>query len=379
MGKNGSSPSNQNDAVKEASGLSDKTLSRYFREIMKYPLLSPEEEKALAKRAREGDIEARNKLILHNLRWVVNIAKQYQNRGLSLAELINEGNAGLIQAVMKYDERKKTRLTTYSNWWIRYYIVSALLNRNLIKLPSKYRRIAKKIKDSYPRISQKIGREPSIEELAEELGVTPEDVSYAFNCGISELSLQDTSFDNGKITYEELIENTITPSPERELVRKSLSNSIAKAVKRYLNPRERYVLFRHFGISFPEESFSIKEIAEMTGRKEEEIKTAIKAIFKKILTQQKNIDLRKKELKKEIYENYDKVKKVLKEVNLFEREVFLLYTGLVSGEEPMNLREIGDVLGITREASRQIKEKALSKLKKVINPQDFHTYFREEI
>ncbi len=380
MGKDGSSPWNQNKRDEILKEVSDHSLTRYFKEIMKYPVLSLREERKLARKAREGDIEARNKLILHNLRWVVNIAKQYQNRGLSLSELINEGNAGLVQAVMKYDERKKTRLTTYSNWWIRYYIVSALLNRNLIKLPSKYRRLAKKIKDGYPAITQKLGREPSLEELANELGIKPSDVSCAFNCGISELSLQKDTYEKGRGTYEEIIGDRITPSPERELVKKTLSENILRAIKRELSPKEKYVIFRHFGISFPDEMLSVSYIAKMFRKRDKYIKKILKeAIFKSIKEvtgRERKIDLRRKGWRSVLLENLEKVKKIVKKMEPLQREVFLLYTGLVSEDKPLNLREIGDILGITREASRQIKEKAISKLKRVINPEDFQTYFR---
>ncbi len=360
--------------------VSDKSLSRYFKEIMRYPLISREEEEKLARRSRLGDViikvgektcnsprtlisqvknsvpgsrlelkvrrgnqdmnitlqipssfspkeekefilgmkvgkvadlsapqikmlgskrgllvtevapdspaaladlmdynrEARDKLILHNLRWVVTISKQYQKRGLQLAELINEGNLGLIQAVTKFDERRKTRLTTYSNWWIRYYIVSALASRHLIKLPIKMRHLARKIRDSYGVLSQHLGRAPSIEELARELEVTPEEVSAAFDCGVAELSIDALPFEDSKVTFEEVLRDTRSRSPAEHSAREQREREVRLSLDETLADRELYVVSRHFGVPLPpDRKFTVKKLTAVFGKPADEIQQTI--------------------------------------------------------------------------------------------------------
>lgn len=357
-----------------------KPLDRYFKEVERYPLLSPEEEKKLAARARKGDKEARDKLILGNLRWVVTIAKQYQKRGLDLMQLINEGNAGLIEAAQKYDERKNVRFTTYSHWWIRYYMLSALINRNLIKLPVKYRKLAKKIRDSYPMIAQKLKREPSIEEIAKTLNIGTEDVSKAFHCDVGELSIEAPMSEKG-IIRKEVMEDISILSPDESFAKKILEKSLAEKVEKELLPRERYVVLRNFGIPLTKKKYGIEEIAEMIDKPQELVKDKLLTTTKKILKKlgespreditEKTLD----SLSPLIAEKKEKVMKLVREFPLLECEIFSIYFG-ISQDEPLNLREIGDLLGITREASRQIKNKALRRLKTLLSSHSFDFYFR---
>lgn len=411
--------------------------------------LEPDSPAALAD-LRDYNREARDRLILHNLRWVVTIAKQYQNRGLALAELINEGNLGLIQAVTKFDERRKTRLTTYSNWWIRYYIVSALASRHLIKLPIKMRNLAKRIRDSYGVLSQRLGRSPSIEELARELKATPEDVSAAFDCGVAELSIDAMPFEDSKVTFEEVLRDTTSPSPAEVSAKDEIERHVRSSLAAVLADRELYVVSRHFGVPMPQERrFTIKKLSEIFGKTEEEIQQIVCQASRKILSRfgadelkhyaaadmrrlpqllRKRRDyskiksamfkvmrrvvknpsslslvsdhlevevmeleeLRKKKLAdlQKIAESFsidtmgmekeDLVKAILKRA-LQEQEIFCLWLNVPSTREELNLRELGDLLGVSREAARQVKERAIRKLKKNLRPQAFDSFFRKAV
>jgi len=412
--------------------------------------LEPDSPAALAD-LRDYNREARDRLILHNLRWVVTIAKQYQKRGLALAELINEGNLGLIQAVTKFDERRKTRLTTYSNWWIRYYIVSALASRHLIKLPIKMRNLAKRIRDSYGVLSQRLGRSPSIEELARELKATPEDVSAAFDCGVAELSIDAMPFEDSKVTFEEVLRDTTSPSPAEVSAKDEIERHVRSSLAAVLADRELYVVSRHFGVPMPQERrFTIKKLTAISGRSEEEIQQIVCQASRKILSRfgadelkhyakltaadmrrlpqllRKRRDyskiksamfkimdrvvknpsslslvsdhlevmeleeLRKKKLAdlQKIAESFsidtmemekeDLVKAILKR-DLQEQEIFCLWLNVPSTREELNLRELGDLLGVSREAARQVKERAIRKLKKNLRPQAFDSFFRKAV
>ncbi|MBD3286958.1 sigma-70 family RNA polymerase sigma factor [candidate division WOR-3 bacterium] len=356
--------------------------------------------------------KARDKLILHNLRWVVSIAKQYQRRGLPLAELINEGNLGLIQAVSKFDVNRKTRLTTYSNWWIRYYIVSALASRHLIKMPIKLRTLAKRVRDTYGILSQRLERAPSIDELATELDVEPEEVSCAFDCGVAELSIDAMPFEDSKVTFGEVLKDTSASSPAEISAKEQIERNVRSSLNEVLADRELYVVSRHFGVPLPaDRKFPIRKITEIFGRTEEEISKILYRACRRVLSRmchnlgenelkrfarfskadaRINCDIIKNRLpdpRKELLKVTRKlVKNVssalneeLEEIEIEDREVFRLYWGLNPTYGELNLRELGDLLGVSREAARQIKQRAIRKLKKHLRPQAFDNFFREAV
>ncbi|MDH5683284.1 MAG: RNA polymerase sigma factor RpoD/SigA [candidate division WOR-3 bacterium] len=270
--------------------VNDKMLITYLKEIGKTPLLKPEQERELAKKTRKGDEDARNKLITANLRLVVSIAKRYIGRGLPLSDLINEGNIGLIEAVRRFDERKGVRLTTYATWSIRYYIVNALAKKQLVKYPLSARLLIKKLKDSYVKISNKYGREPSLEELAAELKVAPEEVSKAFLCEPKEFSLNVDS--NRELTpiWTEFIEKTATPSPEEIFRKNEIKAEIRKALG-ILSEREQEVLLRYFGLDnrIPQ---SLSEIGKGWGVSREMVRQVKKRALKKLKGKIENKELK---------------------------------------------------------------------------------------
>ena len=266
----------------------ETALSAYLKEISKYSLLTPEEEKEIAKKSRIGNTEARNKLILANLRYVVKIAQEYLHRGLTFQELIDEGNMGLVEAASRFDERKNTRFTTYANWWIRYNIITALANRGLIKYPMNQKQLANKVKNMYLKLGQKLGREPAVEEVAEAMGVKVSDIKKSFLANQLEISLDGKAYQDSEILIQEIIENKEMSSPEEEYRKKDLRKRMDKILE-FLSPKERDVIKLYYGIE-DGEYHTLQEI----GNKYNNSREAIRQIKMRALKKLKK-NLRKKE------------------------------------------------------------------------------------
>ncbi len=239
-------------------------LKQFIEEISKYPVLSKEEEFELARRVREGkDNNAKEKLILSNLRNVIHICKQYQNCGLSLSELLNAGTQGLIHAVDKFDERKGYRFSTYSTWWIKREIYKAIFSDQELILKSN---LAKRIKMFIPNFVQEHGREPTIQEIAKYFKVSTHQVSNALIELLPMISLDETQIDEEvgplieRIAIEQCAsEKFVLPSPEEILKQKHESERIQKALKK-LSPREKEILERNFGLG----DFEIQSLEEIS-------------------------------------------------------------------------------------------------------------------
>jgi RNA polymerase primary sigma factor len=270
--------------------LTDRTLVLYLKELNKFPLLRPEEERELARQAREGSIEARNRLITANLRSVVWIARRYQNRGLPLADLINEGNRGLIQAIKKFDERKKTRLLTYAAWWIRYAIVQALAERKLVKFPLKARLFANRLKNVYLKVAQKLGREPTLDELALEVKIDPKTLSEAFLASYDELSIDQQAFPDGSPSWQDRLVSKTFPSPEESFHQQALKAELNRALS-ILKKREREVIERFFGLN-DGVSQSLSAIGRSFGVSREAVRQVKERALKKLKGQIEDQELR---------------------------------------------------------------------------------------
>lgn len=238
-----------------------RTLSRYLREIGNIPLLSPEEEVELARRAREGDEEALQELTRANLRFVVSVAKRYQGLGLSLSDLINEGNYGLIKAARRFDETRGFRFISYAVWWIRQSILKALSEKSrTVRIPHNHVGLQSKIRKATERLRQELGRSPTIEELAQELDVDPERVLDVVYHKQSSMSL-DAPFDeedDGSLL--DVIPHDEEDMPDRELMDESLRIDIKEALDR-LEPREAEITRLYFGIE-QESALTLDQIAE---------------------------------------------------------------------------------------------------------------------
>src|SRR6056297_4365887 len=177
----------------------DDTLKAYFSQIRKTPLLSFEEELELSRKIEKGDEEARKQLIEANLRLVVKIAKAYVSNDVGLLDLVQEGNLGLLKAASKYDHRKKVRFSTYASWWIKQSITRALSNkRRSIRLPHRKEDALRRIQRTFNVLSQRLMRTPTVEEVGEEVGLKPEEVTEILNISTAVVSLDsDLNEDSG--------------------------------------------------------------------------------------------------------------------------------------------------------------------------------------
>ncbi len=260
------------------------SLDQYLRDISAYPLITREDEVSLAQRIRTGDREALDKLVRSNLRFVVSVAKKYQNQGVSLSDLINEGNLGLIRAAHKFDETKGIKFISYAVWWIRQAILQALAEQSrIVRVPLNRAGTLHRIGKRASMLLQELGREATHAEIAEGMDITEQEVARTMTISQAHLSLDapiTPGEDNKLLDY---LPDTTNATPDEQAFEKALTESIEEALA------------------------SLKER---------------------------------------------------------EAKILRLYFGL-DGEEPMTLEQIGSLLSITRERVRQIKEKALSRLRHV--------------
>jgi len=266
------------------TSVDEGSLDQYLREISAYPLICREDEIDLAVRIRRHEEEALDKLVRSNLRFVVSVAKKYQNQGVSLADLINEGNLGLIRAAHKFDETKGIKFISYAVWWIRQAILQALAEQSrIVRVPLNRAGTLHRIGKRSSVLQQELGREPTVEEIAEGMDISEEEVAKTLSISQSHLSLDapmTPGEDNKLLDY---IPDTLNPTPDEQTFEHALSESIERVLGT-LKEREAKILRLYFGLD---------------------------------------------------------------------------------GQEPMTLEEIGSLLGITRERVRQIKEKALSRLRHI--------------
>ena len=269
------------------------SLDLYLRDISVFPLISREEEVSLAQRIRQDDQEALDTLVRSNLRFVVSVAKKYQNQGVSLSDLINEGNLGLIRAAHKFDETKGIKFISYAVWWIRQAILQALAEQSrIVRVPLNRAGALHRIGKRANALLQELGREATNAEIAEGMEITEEEVAKTMSISQTHLSLDapmSPGEDNRLLDY---LPDTQSATPDEETIEKELATSVQEA---------------------------------LAGLKERESK------------------------------------------------ILRLYFGL-DGSDPMTLVQIGAVLNITRERVRQIKEKALSRLRHVSRARALESY-----
>jgi RNA polymerase primary sigma factor len=237
----------------------DRSLDLYLREIGETPLIKAEEEVKLAKRIRQGDQVALERLTKANLRFVVSVAKQYQNQGLSLSDLINEGNIGLIKAAKRFDETRGFKFISYAVWWIRQAILQALAEQSrIVRLPLNRVGTLHKIGKISSSLQQEFGREPSANEIAKKLELSEGEVSDTLKISNSHLSLDapfSVSEDNSLI---DILEDEMQESPDESLLSDSLRVEIEKALDT-LTPREAEVINLYFGLNH-EKPLTLEEI-----------------------------------------------------------------------------------------------------------------------
>ena len=237
----------------------DRSLDLYLREIGETPLITADEEVKLAKKIKLGDQSSLEKLTKANLRFVVSVAKQYQNQGLSLADLINEGNIGLIKAAKRFDETRGFKFISYAVWWIRQAILQALAEQSrIVRLPLNRVGTLHKIGKISSSLEQEYGREPSPDEIAKELALSAVEVSDTLKISNSHLSLDapfSVSEDNSLM---DVLEDEFQPAPDEALLTESLKLEIERALDT-LSPREAEVINLYFGLS-QEKALTLEEI-----------------------------------------------------------------------------------------------------------------------
>ena len=279
--------------AKQVTNREALSLDKYLHEIGKVDLVSAEDEVELAKLIKNGDKAALEKLINANLRFVVSVGKQYQNQGLSLPDLINEGNLGLIKAAQRYDETRGFKFISYAVWWIRQSILQALAEQSrIVRLPQNKIGTITKINKTFSRMEQEYQREPTVEEVAVLLETTTEDVESALAVSSHHVSMDAPLVQDEDNNMYDVLRSEDGPTPETELLYESLRKEIERAVS--------------------------------------------------TLTQR-------------------------------EADVVRLYFGL-NGSHPMTLEEIGERFDLTRERVRQIKEKAIRRLKHTSRSKILKTY-----
>ena len=279
--------------TKQFTNREAQSLDKYLQEIGKVALLTAEDEIKLAIKIKQGDPEALEKLTRANLRFVVSVAKQYQNQGLSLGDLINEGNLGLIKAAKRFDETRGFKFISYAVWWIRQSILQALAEQSrIVRLPLNRVGALNRIGKAYSTLEQEYEREPSPEEVAKVLEMDVQDISETLQISSKHLSFDAPFADDQENRLLDVLENEEEPAPDTTLMSESLHAEINKALSK--------------------------------------------------LSEQ-------------------------------EAEVIKLYFGL-EDDQPMTLEEIGDKFNLTRERIRQIKEKAIRRLRNTTRSKDLKKY-----
>ena len=237
----------------------DRSLDLYLREIGSTPLITAQEEVRLAQRIRKGDKKALEKLTKANLRFVVSVAKNYQNQGLSLADLINEGNIGLIKAAKRFDETRGFKFISYAVWWIRQAILQALAEQSrIVRLPLNRVGTLHKIGKVSSSLEQTFGRIPSPEEIADKLELSESEVSDTLKISNTHLSLDQpfSIFEDNSLI--DILEDEFQPGPDEALLDQSLRVEIDKALDT-LTPREAEVINLYFGLN-QEKALTLEEI-----------------------------------------------------------------------------------------------------------------------
>ena len=264
---------------RELSVSSDDSLKSYFEQIKKAKLLTFEEELELSRKIQAGDESARKRLIESNLRLVVRIAKNYLTPEVSILDLIQEGNLGLMKAASKYDFRKQVRFSTYASWWIKQAIVRSLSNKKrVIRLPHRQEEKLRRISRTYNTLSQVLMREPSLQEIAEEIGLHEEEVASIVNSGTAVVSL-DTTLSTESGSLHDVVEDS-SFDPSRSLMAKTLQEDTMRLLGD-LQEKERQILLYRFSF-VSGKRYTLKKIGDELGISPETVRQIELRALKKL-------------------------------------------------------------------------------------------------
>ena len=275
--------------TKQFTNRESKSLDQYLQEIGKVNLLTPDEEVDLAIKIRKGDGDAQEKLVRANLRFVVSVAKQFQNKGLSLGDLINEGNLGLIKAAQRFDETRGFKFISYAVWWIRQGIMSALANhQRVVRLPLNRVGELTKISKAYRDLEQEYERKPTTEELAKILEWTTEEVAYALQISARYVSMDAPlkSGDENKNSLMDVLPNDNQPLPDNSLMKESLKNEVTNILST-LDAREAEVIRLSFGIGRNQKA-TLEEIGDRFNLTRERIRQIKEKALRKLRISKKS-------------------------------------------------------------------------------------------
>ncbi len=272
--------------TKSITNRESASLDKYLQEIGHEELLSVEEEVELAGRIRKGDRKALEKLTKANLRFVVSVAKQYQNQGLSLPDLINEGNLGLIKAAEKFDETRGFKFISYAVWWIRQSILQAIAEQSrIVRLPLNQVGSVNKISRALNKFEQEHERRPSVDEIAETTDLPEDKIADAMNANTRHVSVDAPFVDGDDNSLLDILTNNDAPMADNELVKQSLQTEISRALQ-LLNERERNIIEAFFGINQPE--LTLEEIGNKYGLTRERVRQIKEKAIRRLRNHTKN-------------------------------------------------------------------------------------------
>lgn len=268
-----------------------KSLDKYLQDICSEELLTPEQEVQLAQRIKQGDQAALERLTKANLRFVVSVAKQYQNQGLSLPDLINEGNVGLIKAAKRFDETRGFKFISYAVWWIRQSILQAIAeNSRIVRLPSNQLGALNKLKKEIAKLEQQLERPPSEEELAEILDIPEDKIKAIMGISGRHVSIDAPLASDEDVNFVDVLPNEDTPPTDDKLMQESLSQEIERSLST-LTPYEREVIKMYYGIGLPH-PLSLDEIAMKFNLTRERVRQIKEKGIKRLKTSSKSKHLK---------------------------------------------------------------------------------------
>ncbi|WP_028913145.1 RNA polymerase sigma factor RpoD/SigA [Prevotella sp. MA2016] len=272
--------------TKSITNRESAALEKYLQEISKETMISAEEEVELAQRIKKGDQKALERLTKANLRFVVSVAKQYQNQGLSLPDLINEGNLGLLKAAERFDETRGFKFISYAVWWIRQSILQAISEQSrIVRLPLNQVGSVNKINREINRFEQLNERRPSIEEIAEKVDLPHDKIDEAMNINGHQISVDAPFVDGEDNSLLDVMPNMDAPLADNELVEESLRSEIRNALNA-LNERERNVVEASYGINQPE--LTLEEIGSKFGLTRERVRQIKEKAIRKLRNSKAN-------------------------------------------------------------------------------------------
>ncbi len=264
------------------SYIDEQSLKVFLEEIFKYPLLTAEEERELIKKAKKGDIEARNKLINSNLRYIYKMAKKYSGMGIPISDLINEGVLGLIKAIEKYDLKRRVRLLTYATSWIRQSMMKALTEQSrAIKLNSSIKGKLDRVRRAMEEYYQKFQREPSEEELAQITGMSIEEVKEVVNIYKGQFSIDELIGDENGRTIEETFPDPFEEEIEEKIKKEERINRFLEILERELNEREKKIIVEYYGLDLNEPK-TLEQLGKELGISRERVRQIKERALRKL-------------------------------------------------------------------------------------------------